>query len=294
MTQWTEAERYMMDQIRRGSDEAWSQLVQRYQGRLLAFARRRAARNVEAEDLVQDTFLLFLRGLAQYREQASIETFLFVILRHRLAEAHRGKGIAVCELPQAEESGEMNLPAPDLTASSYARRDEQRQAAHAALDAALDELVHRMKERANLTDLQILEMVFYAQRPNQWIAAEMGVDANHVALLKHRWIKQLRERVEQSNQGPGLPWDIPDAMDSLLTEIWEERRPSCPKRSTVGGYLLGTLDEPWQRYVDFHINRLNCSFCRANLEDLQQQSEQNAASLRHRILQSTVGFLHKA
>ncbi|MGA2440133.1 MAG: sigma-70 family RNA polymerase sigma factor [Tepidisphaeraceae bacterium] len=294
MTQWTEAERYMMDQIRRGSDEAWSQLVERYQGRLIAFARRRAPRSLDAEDLVQDTFLLFLRGLPQYREQASIETFLFVILRRRLAEAHRGKRVGVCELPQWEETGDVNLPAPDPTASSYARRDEQRQAAHAALGAALDELVHRMKERADLPDLQILEMVFYAQLPNQRIAAEMGVEPNHVALLKHRWIKQLRERVEQSMAKSALPWDAPEAMDSLLTEIWEDQRPSCPKRSTVGGYVLGTLDEPWRRYVDFHVNRLNCSFCRANLEDLQQQSQQNASSLRHRILQSTVGFLHKA
>jgi RNA polymerase sigma factor (sigma-70 family) len=292
MTQWTEAERYMMDQIRRGSDEAWSQLVERYQGRLTAFARRRAPRNLDAEDLVQDTFLLFLRGLNQYREQASIETFLFVILRRRLAEVHRGKRIQVCELPQSDESsaGNVNLPAPDPTASWYVRRDEQREAAHAALGAALDELVHRMKEQTDLQDLSILEMVFYAQHPNQRIAAEMGMDANHIAVLKHRWIKQLHERVEQAT----LPWDAPDAMDSLLTEIWEDQRPSCPKRSTVGGYVLNTLDEPWRRYVDLHINRLGCSFCRANLEDLQQQSRQDAGTLRHRILQSTVGFLRKA
>ena len=110
-------------------------------------------------------------------------------------------------------------------------------------------------------------MVFYAQLPNQRIAAETGVEANHVALLKHRWIKQLREHVEQSMAKSPLPWDAPEAMDSLLTEIWEDQRPSCPRCSTVGGYVLGTLDEPWRRYVDFHINRLNCSFCRANLEE---------------------------
>jgi RNA polymerase sigma factor (sigma-70 family) len=296
MTQWTEAERYMMDQVRRGSDEAWSQLVERYQGRLIAFARHRAPRNMDAEDLVQDTFLLFLRGLDQYRERASIETFLFVILRRRLAEVHRGRRIRVCELPQSDQTsgGDVNLPAPDPTASWYVRRDEQRQAAHAALGAALGELIQRMKERTDLPELLILEMVFYGQHSNQRIAAEMGVDANHVALLKHRWIKQLRERVEKSMHESAIPWDSPDSMDSLLTETWEDQRPSCPKRSTVGGYVLGTLDEPWRCYVDFHINRLGCSFCRANLEDLRQQSEQNADSLRHRILQSTVGFLRKA
>jgi RNA polymerase sigma factor (sigma-70 family) len=295
MTQWTEAEHYMMDQIRRGSDEAWSQLVERYQGRLTAFVRGRAPRGMDAEDLVQDTFLLFLRGLEGFREQSSIETFLFVILRRRLMEVHRGKRIKICELPQSNQSddGEVNLPAPDPTASWYVRRDEQRQAAHTALSSALSELVERMKERTDLSNLQILEMVFYGQHPNQRIAAELGGEPGQVALLKHRWIKQLREHVEQSMNKSGLPWDSEGAMDSLLTETWEDQRPSCPKRSTVGGYVLGTLDQPWQRYVDFHINRLGCSFCRANLEDVRQQSQQNAGALRNRILQSTVGFLRK-
>ena len=63
MTQWTEAERYLMDQVRRGSDEAWSQLVERYQGRLIAFARAAPRRNMDAEDLVQDTFLAVSAGI---------------------------------------------------------------------------------------------------------------------------------------------------------------------------------------------------------------------------------------
>jgi RNA polymerase sigma factor (sigma-70 family) len=296
MMQWTEAERYMIDQIRRGSDEAWSQLVERYQGRLIAFARNRVPRGLDAEDLVQDTFLLFLRKMSQFRELSSIETFLFVILRHRLAEVHRVKKIRVCDLPSHEDSGDSSerLPAPDPTASTYLRVNEQRQAAQTALATALAELVDKMKERHDLPDLQILEAVFYAQHSNQRIAAELGVEANHVAMLKHRWIKQLRQRVETSMNQAALPWDAPETIDSLLTEIWEDQRPSCPKRSTIGGYVLNTLDDPWRRYVDFHLNRLNCSFCRASLEDLQQQSHQNAGSLRQRIMQSTVGFLPKA
>jgi RNA polymerase sigma factor (sigma-70 family) len=296
MTQWTEAERYMMDQIRRGSDEAWSQLVERYQGRLIAFARTRAPRGLDAEDLVQDTFLSFLRGMSQFREMSSIETFLFVILRRRLAEAHRGKQIRICEIPQSDNSraGPANLPSPDPTASTYMRQGELRQAAHTALAQSLADLVERMKEKKDLQDLQILEMVFYAQYPNHQISAELGVAPNQVALLKHRWIKQLRENVDRCMKQAALPWESPQAIDSLLTEIWEDQRPSCPKRSTVGGFLLGTLEDPWRNYVDFHLNRLNCSFCRASLEDLQQQSQQNAGALRHRIMQSTVGFLHKA
>ena len=40
MAELTQADRYLLDQIRRGDGEGWSALVARYQGRLLAFARR--------------------------------------------------------------------------------------------------------------------------------------------------------------------------------------------------------------------------------------------------------------
>src|SRR5947209_4218760 len=100
MGEWTEAERFLLDQIRRGDGEAWSQLVERYEGRLLAFARSRGVKSADAEDLVQDTFLLFLRGLPDYRAQAGLETYLFVILRRRVIEHFRGKQTTLCRLTE--------------------------------------------------------------------------------------------------------------------------------------------------------------------------------------------------
>ena len=276
----------MLEEIRRGSGEAWSQVVERYQGRLVAYARRRAPRGVDAEDLVQDTFLRFLRGLGGFRQEASLETFLFVILKRTLADAHRGKKISACDLGEQD-----SVPGVDPTASRYARREEQRDAARVVLSDALHALVSRMHEKLAFRDLQIIELLFFAQRANQDIAQLVGVDAGHVALLKHRWIKELREHV--ANRAQRIPWEDSGALESLLTETWEEQRPSCPKRSTIGSFLLGTLDEPWQKYVDFHINVLGCSFCRANLDDLRQQTQQDAGALRQKIMQSTVGFFRK-
>ena len=318
MPEWTEAERYLLEQIRLGNQEAWSQLVERYQGRLVAFARRRAPRGTDPEDLVQDTFLLFLRGLANYRGQASVETYLFLILRRRIIELLRLKRLSACQLPESSDSHEAGggptaaaaaaaaaaLVAPDATASWYARREEQRDAAHAALASALRTLVASLQADVNFRELQILELLFYAQRPNREIAAKLGVGAEHVAMVKHRWLKQVRERVapllrSTKKAGGGADDDddeapVVEALDSLLTETWEDERPSCPKRSTIGGYLLRSLDEPWQAYVAFHLDAVGCSFCRANLEDLQKQTAQDPRTLRHRILQSTVGFFRKS
>ena len=93
MAELTEADRYLLERISRGQADGWSQLVERYQGRLLAFARSRL-RKEEAEDLVQDTFIAFLEGLKNFRENASVETFLFTILRRKLIDFFRGKQMA--------------------------------------------------------------------------------------------------------------------------------------------------------------------------------------------------------
>lgn len=293
MPEWTEAERYLLEQIRQGNQEAWSQLVERYQGRLLAFARRRAPKSADPEDLVQDTFLLFLKGLPAYRGQASVETYLFLILRRRIIEMLRVRRMNVTQLPESSrgEDSSPDIAAPEQTASWYVRRDEQREAAHTALAEALRPLVQSMQEELNFRDLQVLELLFYAQWPNRDIAKALKIGAEHVAMVKHRWLKQVRERVP-----PGLNLaDASDAgvFDSLLTEVWEEQRPSCPKRSTIGGYLLKTLDRPWQTYVGFHLDTLGCAFCKASYEDLQKQTRQDPQTLRNRILQSTVGFFRK-
>src|SRR5947209_15920819 len=91
MEQWTEAERFLLDRVRQRDGDAWAQLVARYEGRLSAFARGRGGRNPDAEDLVQETFLRLLRGLGSFRGEASLETYLFLLLRRTMIDAHRGR-----------------------------------------------------------------------------------------------------------------------------------------------------------------------------------------------------------
>lgn len=306
----SEADRYILDQVRRGSADGWAELVGRYQGRLLAFARSRMRSPADAEDLVQETFVHFLRGLPNFREDASVETYLFTILRRKLVDWFRGQRVRVCSLQDAIDSGGGSagdssasgsgfadrLAGRDPTASWYARKDEQNTVDKAALADALRALLDRLKQSDNLRDLRIVEMLFYGQLRNKDIAAIVGLDEKHVALIKHRCLNQVRDHVARSTQSSGASaWGALEASgqaESLLTEVWEEQRLTCPKRSTLGRHLLGTLDPPWPELIDFHLHRLGCRFCQANLEDLQKQTAQEPqAKLRDRILHSTIGFL---
>jgi RNA polymerase sigma factor (sigma-70 family) len=300
MAELTQGEEAILEQVRRGSRDAWAQLLDRYEGRLLALARSRAPSRADAEDLVQETFIQFLKSLPSFRGEASVETYLFMILRRRIIDALRGRRLTAClagDLAEASDGGSTNIEpaAAELSASRYVRRAEDRQVERAALLSAMGALVERMKDANDFRNLQIAECLFYAQLRNKDIGRLVGVDEKHVALIKHRWLKDLRAMVGRqmrspANAGPAGRFESDDAAHSLLTEVWEEHRLSCPKRSTVGGFMLGTLDEPWHDYVDFHVNRLGCRFCRANLDDLRAEAQEGARGVRERVMQSTIGF----
>jgi RNA polymerase sigma factor (sigma-70 family) len=298
MSQWSEADRYLLDRVRRHDGEAWSQLVAKYQGRLLAFARGQRVGQADAEDFVQDTFLNFLRGLDAYRGEASLETYLFLLLRRRIIDAARGRRVRACSA--ADLAGPASFPepaAPDASASWYARRDERVAGEREALARAVTGFVRELRDDLNFPHLQLAEMLFYAQMRNQAIAQATGLDEKYVGLLKHRWVKRLRARTLEALgnvAGDAQGGDETDAgtacQISLLSEVWEEHRPSCPKRTTLGGHVLGTLDEPWARYVTFHVETLGCRFCAASLTDLRRETAEAPDAFRDRVMQSTVGF----
>jgi RNA polymerase sigma factor (sigma-70 family) len=298
MADLSEADRYLLEQIKKGNLDGWTQLVQRYQGRLLAFARSRMSRDADAEDLVQDTFLAFLQNLKNFKQELSLETYLFMILRRRIIDLFRGKNSRVCFLHEtAGDSDAMPiadaLPARDESASTYVRRDERDDNKRELLANGLRSLLARLQEQQNFRDLKLLEMLFYGQMRNKDIARLSGVDEKQVALIKHRALNHIKEHIEEAG-GNLEEWDAADASSSLLTEVWEEQRLTCPKRSTIGRHLLGTLDEPWKGYVEFHVKTLGCTFCKANIEDLQKQTAEAPKALEQRVLQSTIGFFNKA
>lgn len=289
MSESSQADRYLLRQIAAGDQNGWAQLVARYHGRLLAFARQQLRNAADADDVVQETFVQFLQQRGRFDPNRSLETFLFTILRRRIIDTFRGRSARVCLLHETTYGPDRDArrSSLDLSVSSYARRNEQAERDHAALSAALGQLVERFRAGERFRDLQVMEMLFYAQMRNGDVARLAGMDEKAVALLKHRWLKELAA-------GIGAQAEANESLsDSLLTEVWEELRPTCPKRSTVGRMLLGTLEGPWAEYVSFHVRMLGCRFCQANLADLQPAPEQATRSAYERLYQSTVGFLRR-
>ncbi len=87
-----------------------------------------------------------------------------------------------------------------------------------------------------------------------------------------------------------------DAGLHSLGAIWRRHRLSCPDRSTMGQYLLGVLDPEDENYIDFHLKRIGCRYCAANIADLEQnrkESEGQVETRRQRFFQTSAGYLRR-
>lgn len=108
-------------------------------------------------------------------------------------------------------------------------------------------------------------------------AAECEVQLRSSAELRQR-VQLLMRRRDQGGHTIG--------------EIWRRERLSCPTRSELGSWLLGTLDEAPADYLEFHLQVIGCRACAANLDDLRQsQAAGGAVERRQKIFESSAGTL---
>lgn len=289
MSEISKADEFLLSQIQSGEQQGWNDLLTRYQGRLSAFARKQLRNVSDCDDLVQETFLSFLNSVDRLELRSSLETLLFTILRRRIIDFFRKSGqtnqVPICRF------GDADVPVEPIasqeTGSWYVRNQEARSIQEAVLGKELSRLVIELKNESRLADLQVGEMLFFAQMRNNDIARLSGMDEKQIALRKHRMVKRLAKRVAESSQIH--PLDSSRA-DQLLTTVWENLRPSCPKRSTLGKFTLGMLGSDWMNFVRIHVEEIKCQFCIANLSDINEADEKETSPLNQKILQSSIGF----
>ena len=66
MSSTSESDGLLISRIRGGEDDAWQELIDRFEGRLLAFVESRLRHRAASEDVVQETFIGFLTSLPNF------------------------------------------------------------------------------------------------------------------------------------------------------------------------------------------------------------------------------------
>ena len=74
-----------------GDRDAFAQIVDRWQTRLINFFYRSTGNRADAEDLAQETFIELNRAAARYQPQGTFRAFVFTLARRRLIDGYRKK-----------------------------------------------------------------------------------------------------------------------------------------------------------------------------------------------------------
>jgi RNA polymerase sigma-70 factor (ECF subfamily) len=298
-----EGDRFLIDAVRSGDPGAFRQLVDRFSGRLRAYAARRlSGTSIEPEDAVQETFLGLLQRIERLGEVRSLEAYLFRILLNKISDLVHGRPEAhgmrrvplACD--DADSSRRGYEPVARVgTPSAYARREESVESRGQVLADILEEVIGALREERNFRDLKVLELMFFSSWKNRDIASAVGVSEPTVTRIKQATIERLARLASRHPRGPQCRdfLEEEEQASDLIRTTWAENLLSCLKRSTLGAHSLGVLEKEWSDYVVFHIETAGCETCAANLADLQSEDSPEAERVKERVFQSSVGFLRK-
>jgi RNA polymerase sigma-70 factor (ECF subfamily) len=154
----------LVERVRAGETEAFGLLVRRYSKRALSVAYRVLEHPEDAEDLVQDTFLVALEKIDTFRADRAFAPWLFRILINRGLNARKARWVRrTSEIPA-------DVPAAGGTPEKHAERLELRERVAAALAAMAEprRTIVKLYELEGFSGPEIAEMLGLATGTIRW------------------------------------------------------------------------------------------------------------------------------
>lgn len=197
------SEQWLLDRIRQGDAEAWRQLVERYQGRLLAAARRRLRDETLAQDVVQETFLALYNTAPRLPDSWDLQAFLFSVLRNKVVDQLRRQG----RHPLQQWPDDPHLSGITYCGagpSTNCRNYERQQLEAQTLAEVLSELVREWKQHGDYERLQVVELLFVKGWPNRQVAVFLGIEPQRVANIRFAVVERLRQLLRKRSLNPDV------------------------------------------------------------------------------------------
>jgi RNA polymerase sigma-70 factor (ECF subfamily) len=195
-----DADAYLVDRIRQGDADAWQMLIDRYEGRLLAYTDSRIRNRATSEDIVQEAFVGFLISLPNYDGNRPLESYLFSICAYKLTDHLRREGRRpALQMHRGDSSrgGGMEPMGGDRVASSIARSVERKKIEEAAIRDAIAEQIARWKNGDGWTKLKAIELLFVRGLANKDVAAMLDLSEQQIANYKSDFQIRLRSIISR-------------------------------------------------------------------------------------------------
>jgi RNA polymerase sigma-70 factor, ECF subfamily len=284
-------------------DAEWLAVEREYSGRLLAYVQKRV-RDAEArEDVLQETMLGAVRGIASYDPVYTFEQYLFGICHNRTIDHLRRRKIATLDYAEGESAryGIEARAREENTPSRIVRGMDLEARARGMLAEILRAWVQETWSEGEFKRLMVIEALLHGNWRNKDTWQRFGLnDETSVAGIKFRAIARLRELARERDASGELLRAIAQGADSgeasldiSLQSAWRDARVSCPARHWLARSLVESLASGPAEFVRFHIEEMHCPWCTANLEDLRAvESSDDVSAMVERVQASTLRYLH--
>jgi RNA polymerase sigma-70 factor, ECF subfamily len=196
----TDTDALLVRHVRSGNAEAWRQLIERFEGRLLAFVDSRLRDRSASEDVVQETFIGFLTSLPHYDEKRDMEAYLFSIAAHKLTDHLRKQGRRPIDQFGSDDHGRPldEVPGGARAASSIARSSERRKAEEQLLTEAMGQIIREWLARGDYDRVRCLELLIVKNWANKDVASYLNITEQAVASYKFQTVARLKEMARRA------------------------------------------------------------------------------------------------
>jgi RNA polymerase sigma-70 factor, ECF subfamily len=184
----------LLDRLRSGDERAFVILVERYRPTMLRLAAGYVPNHAIAEEVVQDAWLGFLRGLSRFEERSSVRTWLFRILinRARTAGVRERRSTAISDLTATVDAARFDsagnwLAPPEAWTDLVDDRLTADKMAE-AIRVAMVDLPARQREVVTLRDIEGLT--------SAEVCGVLDISEANQRVLLHRGRSRLRQRLE--------------------------------------------------------------------------------------------------
>jgi RNA polymerase sigma-70 factor (ECF subfamily) len=184
----------LLARLQAGDEEAFVALVRRHHGAMLRLACSLVPSRAVAEEVVQETWLGVLRGIAGFEGRSSLQTWLFRILvnRARTAGARERRSVAMGGAEPAVDAARFDTAGRWLSPPAHwtDQADDRLHAAEVAgrLRSAITELPDRQREVVTLRDVEGLS--------SEDVCAILEISEVNQRVLLHRGRSRLRQVIE--------------------------------------------------------------------------------------------------
>jgi len=186
----------LLRRARGGDFDAFSSLVERFQRRVFAVARRIGGNQHDAEDVTQQTFLSVVDHLGDFREASSVATWILrIATNHALKVLRKRRGLptVLIDVPAGDEADSYAaMPHPEFIAQWRDGPEQlaQQREARELIEIALAELPEKYRVVFVLRDVEGLSV--------KETAEALGLTEANVKVRLLRARLDLRERLTRT------------------------------------------------------------------------------------------------